>query len=108
MRDCVDDLLRDTDDDDPDLSDLIAERIERLKLLNSLTYTERLAPPGGPQSCRETGSPAIRVLILEDDPATQEVFSLLLAPEEGFEVACVSEVEMCVSACGRRASGVTI
>ena len=44
----------------------------------------------------ESTTSTCNVLILEDDPATQEVFSLLLAPEEGFQVDCVSEVSTCL------------
>jgi CheY-like chemotaxis protein len=115
-NDCVDDLLlRDTDTDDPDLPELLRERRERLKYV---TYTERPASadarfdlhlPGSahrasaslpylPDGARQESSrSALRVLSLEDDPATQEVFSLLLAPEEGFEVTCVSEVATCLA-----------
>jgi CheY-like chemotaxis protein len=116
MSDLVDDQLRDTDNDadDMDLPDLMSARYERITYV---TNTERLAsadsrrdprlpvsrdrargllpyPPD--ESGQDEGSSTLRVLILEDDPAMQEVFSLLLGPEEGFQVDCVSEVATCL------------
>ena len=116
MTDFVDGLLRDTDDDaeDTDLPDLMRERFERLEYLK---HTERLASadsrrgprlPSGTSRAytrlshlpdgagQESSSAALRVLILEDDPPLQEVFSLLFAPEEGFEMECVSDVATCL------------
>ena len=116
MTDFVNDLLCDTDDDadDTDLPDLMRERFERLEYLK---HTDRLASAGsrrGPrlpwstslaytplyhlpdESCQVSSSAALRVLVLEDDPPLQEVFSLLFAPEEGFDMECVSEVATCL------------
>lgn len=98
------------DADDPDLPELMRERRERLKYVQ---YRERLASLDSrlPESTRRasaqvsslldeaataSSTSALRVLILEDDPATQDVFSLLLAPEEGFEADYVSEVATCL------------
>jgi hypothetical protein len=112
--DCVDELLPNTDADDPDPPKLMRERRE---LLAHLQDIERLASPDsrhGPRqpgsihrasaplsylpdaACEESSTSALRVFVLEDDPATQEVFSILLAPEEEFEMTDVSEVATCL------------
>jgi CheY-like chemotaxis protein len=110
------DLLRDTDDDADDtvLHALMREQFERS---NSRTYRERLTSAdsrSGPrlpwsadrarahvsylpdEASQEKDSLGIRVLILEDDPESQEFFSLLLTPEQGFQVQYVSEVATCL------------
>src|SRR5271165_2136957 len=102
-HDVVDELLlRDTDADDPDLPGLMRERRERLASLQDIEWLaspdvrhdprlpgsmHRVSAPLSylpDAACQESTTSALRVLILEDDPATQDVFSVLLAPEEGF------------------------
>ena len=110
------DLLRDTGDDADDtvLHAVMREQCERS---NSRSHGERLGSadsrsgprlPWGADRARaqvsylpdevpqEKGSLAIRVLIMEDDPESQEFFSLLLTPEEGFQMQYVSEVATCL------------
>ena len=43
------------------------------------------------EGCREEAPSVNGVHILEDDPATQEVFLLLLAPDEGFPLPRATE-----------------
>ncbi len=116
MTDFVDGLPCDIDDDaeDTDLPDLMRARFERLEYLK---HMERLASadsrrgprlPSGTSRAytplshlsdgayQESSSPALRVLILEDDLPLQEAFSFLFSSEEGFEMECVSDLTMCL------------
>ena len=101
MHDLVGDVLRDSDDGADDLvcPDLRRERIKRLPWS---TYWTTRRPSAQlsylpDEAATESGTSPLRVLILEDDPATQELFSLLLAPEEGFQVDYVSEIATCLA-----------
>jgi hypothetical protein len=95
-------LLRDTDADDPDLPDLMRERLASPDSRHDPRPLGSIHRASAPLSylldaaCQESTTSALRVLSLEDDPATQEVFSVFFAPDEGFEMTGMSEVATCL------------